>query len=140
MKVTVIPVVIGAFGTFTKWLVQGLGNKRAIRDHPNYSIVEVGQDIEKSLGDLRRLAIAQTSVRNHWLTLVWKTRKGVTNNIQTTQTLTEHKQKNNCIDIKRQTSEISRDKTWIWLRKGNPKRETESFLIQRHKDYVKTTP
>ena len=27
------------------------------------------------------------------------------------------------------TGEIAREKTWIWLRKGNLKRETESLLI-----------
>ena len=32
-----------------------LGNKRTRRDHPNYSIVKIGQNTEKSLGVLRRL-------------------------------------------------------------------------------------
>ena len=36
----------------------GLGNKRTIGDHPNYSI------IEKSPGDSRRLAVTQTTVKN----------------------------------------------------------------------------
>ena len=31
--------------------------------------------------------------------------------------------------FKRQTSEITHNKTWIWLRKGDLKRETESLLI-----------
>ena len=35
----------------------------------NYSIVE------KSAEDLRRLAVIQTPVKEHQLTLVWKTRK-----------------------------------------------------------------
>ena len=48
----------------------GLENKRTGRDHPNYSIVEIGQNIEKSPGDLRTLAVTQTLVRNHQLTLV----------------------------------------------------------------------
>ena len=30
-------------------------------------------------------------------------------------------------DIKRQTDEISHEKTLIWLRKGNLKKETEFF-------------
>ena len=42
-------------------------------DHPNYSIVEIGQNTRKSPGDLRRLAVTQTSARNHQLTLVGKT-------------------------------------------------------------------
>ena len=32
-----------------------IGNKRTSRDHPNYSIIKIGQNIEKSPGDLRRL-------------------------------------------------------------------------------------
>ena len=78
---TVISLVTGALqspkvGTRTG----GLGSKRTSRDHYNYSIVEISQNTEKSLGDLRRLAVIQTPVRNHWLTLVRKTRKGVNNN------------------------------------------------------------
>ena len=44
-------------------------------DHPNYSIVEVSLNIEKSPGDLKRLAVTQTSVKDHELTLELKTRK-----------------------------------------------------------------
>ena len=33
----------------------GLGNKRISGDHPNYSIIEIGQDTEKSPVDVRRL-------------------------------------------------------------------------------------
>ena len=58
-------------------LVQGLEDlekKRTSGDHPNYSIIENGQNTEKSPGDLR-LALTQTPVRNHRLTLVRKTLK-----------------------------------------------------------------
>ena len=61
MKVKIIPIVIGALdshqriGTGTG----GLRNKRTSRDHPNYRIVEIGQNIEKSPGDSRRLAVTQ---------------------------------------------------------------------------------
>ena len=48
----------------------GLGNNRTCGDHPNYSIVEIGQNTEKSPGDLRRVAITQTPLKNHQLTLV----------------------------------------------------------------------
>ena len=41
-------------------------------DHPNY-IIEIGQNTEKSPGDLRRLAVTKTPVKDHQLTLVWKT-------------------------------------------------------------------
>ena len=60
MKVTVMPIVIVALsshqtiGTGTG----GLRNKRISGDHPNYSIVEIGQNTKKSPGDLRRLAVA----------------------------------------------------------------------------------
>ena len=47
-----------------------LGNKRTSGDHPNYSIIKIGQNTEKSLGDLRRLVVTQTPVRIYQLTLV----------------------------------------------------------------------
>ena len=40
--------------------------------HQNYSSVEIGQNTEKSPGDLRRLAVTQTPVENHQLTLMWR--------------------------------------------------------------------
>ena len=36
--------------------------------------------------------------------------------------------------FKRLINNISHDKTWTWLRKGNFKRETESLSEQRHKN------
>ena len=48
----------------------GLGNKRMSGDHPNNSLVKIGQNTEKSPGDLRRLAVTQTPVESHQLTLV----------------------------------------------------------------------
>ena len=53
----------------------GLGNKRTGRDCLNYYIIEISQNTEKSPGDLRRLAVSQTPVENHQLTLMWKTLK-----------------------------------------------------------------
>ncbi len=50
MKVKIIPIVIGAFYTVTKGLFKGLDN---------------GQNTEKSPGDLRRLALTQTPVKDH---------------------------------------------------------------------------
>ena len=70
MKVTVILIVIGTLGTVTEGLVQGLEDLEIRGDHPNYSIVEISQNTEKSPGDLRRLAVTQTPVENHQLTLV----------------------------------------------------------------------
>ena len=51
----------------------GLGGKRTSRDHPNYNIIENGQNNEKSPGDLRRLAVTQTPVKDRPLKLMWKT-------------------------------------------------------------------
>ena len=51
MKVTIIPSLIGAFGTVTKRLLKGTGELRSWQtsgDHPNYSIIENGQNTEKS--------------------------------------------------------------------------------------------
>ena len=48
----------------------GLGNKRTSGDHPNYSIIKIGQNTEKSPGDLRRLAVTQTPMKNRWQTLM----------------------------------------------------------------------
>ena len=50
----------------------GLGSWRTGGDHPNDSIIENGQNSEKSPGDLRRLAVSQTPVKTHRLTLMWK--------------------------------------------------------------------
>ena len=48
----------------------GLGNKKVSGDLLNSCIVEIGQNTEKSPGDLRRLTVTQTPVRNHQLVLV----------------------------------------------------------------------
>ena len=48
----------------------GLGDKRTSVNHQNYSLIEIGQNTKKSSGDLGRLAVSQTPVENHQLTLV----------------------------------------------------------------------
>ena len=53
----------------------GLGSWRLSRDHPNDSIIENGQNTEKSPGDLRRLAVTQTPMKNYQLTPMLKTLK-----------------------------------------------------------------
>ena len=66
MPVRIIPIVIGVFGTVTKGLLkglEGLGSWRTGGDHPNYYIIENSQNVEKSPGDLRRLAITQTPMK-----------------------------------------------------------------------------
>ena len=77
MKVTIIPIVIGAFGTVTKVLIKGqedLEKKRTSGDHSNYYIIENSQNTEKSPEDLRRLAVTQISMKDQ-LTLMGKTLK-----------------------------------------------------------------
>ena len=50
-------------------------NPRTSTEHPDYSIIKIGVNTEKSSGELRRLAVSQTPVKNHHLTLVWKKHK-----------------------------------------------------------------
>ena len=52
MKVTIISIVIGTLGTVTKGLVQRLEDleiKRTSGDHPNYCIIEIGEETLMSL-------------------------------------------------------------------------------------------
>ena len=56
----------GALGRIPKELVKGLENNRTSEDYPNYRIIIIGQNTEKSLGNLR-FSINQTSVENHQL-------------------------------------------------------------------------
>ena len=54
----------------------GLGGWRTSRDYPNHNIIENGQNTEMSPGgNLRRLALTQTPVKNHPLKLMLKTLK-----------------------------------------------------------------
>ena len=65
MKVTIIPIVIGAFGT--KGLLKGreyLEVGAPSGDNPNKSIIENGQNTEKNPGDMRRLAVTQSPVND----------------------------------------------------------------------------
>ena len=58
---TIVSIVIGAFGTVTKGLLKGVED------------LEVGgrvENIEKSPRDLRRLAVTQILVKNHQLTVM----------------------------------------------------------------------
>ena len=58
MKMTMIPIVIGALGTVTKVLVQepgGYGNNRMSQDHPHQRVIEISQNTEKSPGDMLSL-------------------------------------------------------------------------------------
>ena len=73
MKVAAISVIESALGTIPKSLFRVGGSVRRRNTseyHPKYSFIETSQNTEKSPGDLRRLAIAQTPVKDHHLTLV----------------------------------------------------------------------
>ena len=76
MSIKGIPIVVDGLRTVSKCLerrLEALKIRGENRDHPNYNIVEVGQNTEKILGDPRRLAVTQTPLKNYQLTLVGKT-------------------------------------------------------------------
>ena len=51
-------------------VIGGLGNKMTIGNHPNYSIVKIGQNTEKSPRDLMRFVVTQTQEKDHQLKLM----------------------------------------------------------------------
>ena len=52
-----------------------VGNQRTNRGYSDHSIGKISQNTENSLGDLRRIAVTQTTVKDHQLMLVGKTHK-----------------------------------------------------------------
>ena len=61
-----IPVVLSALVTVPKGLekeLEELDIRRTNGNHPNLTIVKIGQITEKSPGDLRRLVITQIPVK-----------------------------------------------------------------------------
>ena len=50
MKVIMTPAVNGVLGTIPKGAGR-VGNRRTNQDHPNYSIVKIGQNTEKNPGE-----------------------------------------------------------------------------------------
>ena len=81
MKVTIMPIVIGTLGSHQRIGTRTgrLENNGTGGNCPNYSIVEIDQNTEKSPGNLRTLVVTQTPVRNHQLKLVWNLEKEVNN-------------------------------------------------------------
>ena len=72
MKVTVIPIVVGALRTITEGSVKRLEELKIrgqVEIIPDYNIIKIGPNTEKSPGDLRRLAITPNPLRNNQLTL-----------------------------------------------------------------------
>ena len=49
---------------------KSFGNRKTNRDHQNYSIVKIGQNIEKSPGDWWRLVVSKSPVKDHLFTQV----------------------------------------------------------------------
>ena len=73
VKLTVTPVIIGAFGKVTKGTgteTGGLGNKKMRGDYLNYSIIKIEMNTVKSIGEVSRLAVIRAPERNHQLSLV----------------------------------------------------------------------
>ena len=69
MNVPVIPIVIGTFGTIPKRLIKRIEDLELIGQVDN-SIIRIGKNTEKSPGDLRKLAVTRSPVRNNKLMLV----------------------------------------------------------------------
>ena len=68
MKVTLILIVICTIKTIPQRIYKGTGRlvyKRISSDHLDHSITNIGQNTEKSPGDLRKLTVTQTPVGNH---------------------------------------------------------------------------
>ena len=55
--------------TIPKGLIRGL-EELEIGGRANYGIVEVGQNTEKSPGNLKRFSVTQTTVKGYQLTMV----------------------------------------------------------------------
>ena len=73
VMVRLILIVIGAFWYSHQRITEEtgeLGHSRTSGDHPNYNIIENGQNTEKSPGDLGRHAVTQTLVKNYQLKLM----------------------------------------------------------------------
>ena len=70
MKMTVILIVIGVLKTIPKGLMKELEDLEIRGDHSENNIIRIGQNTEKSFGDLRKF-----SVKDHQLMQVGKTLK-----------------------------------------------------------------
>ena len=78
MRVIVILIVIGALSRVPKSLKKGLKELeigRRIETVQTWVLLRSARILRKNPRDLRRLAVFRTPVKNHHLTLVWKTHK-----------------------------------------------------------------
>ena len=76
-KVTIIPIVIGTFGTVTKGLLKGLED---LEDEWRPSKLQHYWERTEYWEESRRLAVTQTPLKNHQLKLMLKNSQGVNNN------------------------------------------------------------
>ena len=73
MKLTIVPIVIGALGTVTKELLKGLEDLEVgggVETIQTTALLRTARILRRVL---RRLAVSQTPVKNHQLILMWKT-------------------------------------------------------------------
>ena len=81
MKVTVIPIVIGALATVPKGSEKkktgGTGNQGKNRNHPDHSNVKIGKNTQKSPDDLRGLAVTYTPGEWPLAKPGWKNSQGI---------------------------------------------------------------
>ena len=86
MKVTVIPIVIGAFGTVTKGLVQGLGNLeiRRMETFQTAALLRSARILRSVLeawGDLLSLRLKWKTINLRWCENYYVLAKPIDNNI-----------------------------------------------------------
>ena len=80
-------------------------------------------------------------IQKHERGLITSIRNGTDNTIDNRMTITRKqkwKEKKLFGRFKRLINNISHDKTWTWLRKGNLKRETESLLMAAQNNAIRT--
>ena len=68
-----MPIVIGAFGTVTKGLLKGLEDfevRGRVETIQTTALLKTWQITEESLRDLKRLAVTQSPMKDHQLTLM----------------------------------------------------------------------
>ena len=68
LRVPVKVIMVGVLGTVPKGFderLEKLEIKEKNRNHPDYSIVEIGQNTRMSPGDLRKIAATQTPMKDH---------------------------------------------------------------------------
>ena len=94
--------------------------------------------IEDSIGAIQRL---KDYIEKHRGRLITVTRNN-TDNMKTNSPKITRIQKWEAKQLyghfKQQTSNITHEKTWTWLKKGNLKRENESLLITAQDDVIKS--